>query len=102
MRFYVLSNDADTRLGLRLAGMEGERVENEGELRETLQRLQQDPDIGVIVISEGLVSLAPHVITEWRLKFHLPLIVEIPDRTNSNAISTNIAQYIANAIGIRV
>lgn len=102
MKFYVLSDSSDTYQGMRMAGMEGEQIADEKALREALDRLSRDPQIGVIILTEGLASLLPELITEWKLKRRQPLLVEIPDRRNSAEASAHIAEYIASSIGIRI
>ena len=102
MRFYVLSDRPDTLLGLRMAGMAGELINETNDLLATLTRLGKETDIGVIVLTAGLIRMAPDFITNWKLKRHKPLIVEVPDQMHSEDISQNIARYIANTIGLQV
>ena len=102
MRFYVLSELSDVVLGLRMAGMEGEVVQDAATFEATLARLSDDPEIGVIVDSEGLTRFSPQLLTQWKLKKQRPLLVEIPERGGSSAISQTITDYIVSTIGIRI
>jgi len=102
MGFYVLSDVPDTLLGMRMAGMPGQLVKDEVSLRNTLEKLAAQPELGVIVITAGLVRLVPDVVTTWKLKRQQPLLVEIPDSLDSADLSQAIASYIAATIGIKV
>ena len=72
MKYYVISDNADTMVGLRLAGIPGCRVASREE------------------------KLAP-----MKLSAHTPLVVEIPDRHGSRN-KDSITRYIREAIGVKV
>ena len=102
MKFFLLSDDPDICYGMRLIGIEGEIVDTAEGLINALERHAADEEIGVILVSEGLAGLASQFVATWRLKRNKPLLVEIPNRIGADAVSENIAQYIFQAIGVRV
>ncbi|MCL2497891.1 MAG: V-type ATP synthase subunit F [Symbiobacteriaceae bacterium] len=102
MRFYLLSDNADTCLGMRMAGMAGELITDVDTLHSALQRLGTNPDIAVIALTAGLIRLDPALITTWKLKRSQPLLVEVPDHLDSHDVSRNIADYIMNTIGVKL
>ena len=102
MRFYLLSDSPDIRLGMRLAGIDGEIVNTAEALHSALMRLAEDKSIGIVAINTGLALLAPELITQWKLKKQQPLLVEIPDRSDPGELSRIISGYIAETIGIKV
>ena len=51
MRFYLISDNVDTQMGMRLAGIEGIVVHKPNEVREALLNAADDKDIAVILIT---------------------------------------------------
>ncbi len=102
MKFYCISDNVDTRIGMRLAGIEGVVLHEKKEVTDELERLCGDPEIGIILITEKLMKLCPDVIYDFKLNRKRPLIVEIPDRHGTSDISETITQYIYDAIGIQI
>lgn len=101
MRLYLICDNEDTALGMRLAGIEGTVTESRDEVRELFKKAAKDPDIGIILINQTLVSLCSDEIGAFRKAHSLPLIIEIPDR-HSDGTSNSIADYVSEAIGIKI
>lgn len=101
MRLYLICDNEDTALGMRLAGIEGAVTESKDEVRELFEKTVQDSDIGIILINQTLVSLCSDEISAFRKAHSLPLIIEIPDR-HSDGTSNSIADYVSDAIGIKI
>ena len=80
MKFFLISDNVDTKMGMRFAGIEGVVVHQEDEVRSELEKAVNRDDIAVILITETLVSLCPDLIYDLKLNRKQPLIVEIPDR----------------------
>ncbi len=102
MKLYCISDNVDTRIGMRLAGIEGVVLHERQEVIDALERQCADPDIGILLITEKLMKLCPDVIYRYKLNRKRPLIVEIPDRHGTADISETITQYIYDAIGIQI
>lgn len=102
MRFYCISDNIDTQMGMRLAGIEGVVVHEADEVVHAVESAMQDHDIGIILVSEKLVKLCYSYIYELKLRMKQPLIVEIPDRHGDANISENISNYVRDAIGIEL
>lgn len=102
MKFYLLSDNIDTRMGLRLAGIEGEVVHEAEEIKAALERAMADPEIGIILMTEKLIRLCRNTVYEYKLYRRSPLIVEIPDRHGAGDSGGLIAEYIKNAIGVTI
>ena len=60
MRFYLLSDNVDTLVGLRLVGIEGEVVHEKAHLIEALKLITQDDSIGIVLIT--LISLLAFIL----------------------------------------
>ena len=100
MKFYLLSDNVDTVVGMRLAGIPGEVIHEEEEVRASLLAAMDREDTGVILITEKLVSLCREDIYRLKLTRPSPLIVEIPDRHGGSGVSDAMLGYVRDAVGI--
>ena len=102
MKFFLISDNIDTQMGLRLAGIEGVIVHERHEVLEALEQAMHMEDVAVILITTKLVETCPDVISELKLQVKKPLIEEIPDRHGSGRQPNFITNYINEAIGIKL
>ena len=102
MKFYLISDNVDTQVGLRLVGIDGTVVHKRREFLELLEEKLKDRSIGIILITTKLIELAPDVISEIKLKQQKPLLVEIPDRHGESKIGETIDKYVSEAIGVKL
>ena len=100
MRFYLLSDNVDTVVGMRLAGIPGEVIHEADEVRTALLAAMDKEDTGVILITQKLVSLCRDDIYKLKLTRTRPLIVEIPDRHGGEGVSDAMLGYVRDAVGI--
>lgn len=102
MRVYCISDNIDTQMGLRLAGIEGIVLHEKSEVLACLDKLIKDEDIAIILMTTKIVNLCPDVVSKYKLELSQPLLVEIPDRHGSAQIGKTIDKYISEAIGIKL
>lgn len=102
MKFYLLSDNKDTVMGMRLAGVEGEVIHDAERVRSALTEAMDREDIGVILITQKLVSLCRDYIYTLKLTRPSPLIVEIPDRHGGAGVSDAMLGYVRDAVGIKL
>lgn len=102
MKFYLLSDNIDTVMGMRLAGVPGEVIHEEDEVRAALAAAMEAEDTGVILITQKLVSLCRDYICDLKLTRARPLIVEIPDRHGGAGVSDAMLGYVREAVGIKM
>lgn len=102
MKFYVISDNIDTRMGMRLAGIEGVVVHEHDEVVQALEHAIGSPDIGVVLITDKLMRLCPDFIYDRKLHNKRPLIVEIPDRHGNSHIAHQLQRYVSEAVGIKL
>lgn len=102
MKFFLISDDIDTQMGMRLAGIEGVVVHERQEVLEVLEKVLHREDVAVILMTTRLVETCPEVISELKLKLKKPLIEEIPDRHGSAKIGETIDRYVSEAIGVKL
>ena len=102
MQFYLISDNIDTQMGMRLAGIKGVVVHEEDEVRRELEKAVSDKNIAIILMTEKLVKLCYEMVYDIKLRRRSPLIVEIPDRHGTSEISENIKRYERDSIGLKI
>lgn len=102
MKFFCISDNTDTQIGMRLSGIEGVVIHKEDELNDMLDKVCADDEIGIVLISSKLMKLSPKRIYDLKLHAKYPLIVEIPDRHGQTNISDSITNYVREAIGVKI
>ncbi len=102
VKFYLLSDNVDTLVGMRLVGIEGEVIHERSLFLKRLGEMMNDPTVAVILMTTKLIELAPNVISELKLRSDKTLLVEIPDRHGNSKIGESIDAYVSKAIGVRL
>ncbi len=102
MRFYLISDNIDTEMGMRLAGIEGVVVHEKDEVEEALNKVCDDESVAAVLMTERLVKLCPELIYDIKLKRKRPLVVEIPDRHGNGRTKDSISRYVREAIGVKI
>ena len=102
MELYLLSDNVDTQVGMRLVGIDGSIVHTKEELHTEMERIFENEKIAIVLITTIALNLDIDYIYDLKLNRTSPLIVEIPDRHDSVNIGEVINQYISAAIGVKV
>ncbi|MDO5518880.1 MAG: V-type ATP synthase subunit F [bacterium] len=102
MQMYLISDNVDTYTGMRLAGVDGVVIHSKKHLRQQLEKVMENKEIGIVLITEKLSSEFPDIINEIKLNRRLPLIVEIPDRHGTGRNPDFITSYVSEAIGLKL
>lgn len=102
MRFFLLSDNTDTQMGMRLVGIDGIVVHERAEFLRELDKALQNPQNCILLVTTKLVDLCPDIISELKLKQSAKLIVEIPDRWDSGKAGSSIDKYVSEAIGVKL
>jgi len=102
MKIYLISDNVDTRTGMRLVGVDGAVVHTQSELKEQLDKVMAEKDIGIVLIMEKLSRQFPDIIKEIKLARSLPLVVEIPDRHGTGRTKDFLTSYVREAIGVKL
>jgi len=102
MKMFLISDNIDTKIGMRLASIDGVIVHSREEAMDALKKTMEDKDIGIILITELAADMFPDVISDIKLNYSRPLIVEIPDRHGTRRRPDHIMKIINEAIGIKL
>ena len=102
MRMFLISDNVDTLTGMRLAGIDGVVVHEKQEIKQALDEVLSQKDIGIILMTEKLGQEIPEIVDDIKLNRTFPLLLEIPDRHGSGRRPDFITAYINEAIGIKI
>lgn len=97
---FLLSDNVDTLMGMRMSGVDGVVLHREDELRAKLSELLKEDDIAVILITSILMNLIRDTVYDIKLHRRQPLIIEIPDRHGNGRTKDSITKYVKEAIGV--
>ena len=102
MKIFLISDNTHTLAGMRLAGIEGIVVHERKEILKELQRIKEQKDLGVLLITELLAERVQPEIDEMKASKTLPIIVEIPDRHGSRRPADTLSRTIRESIGLKI
>lgn len=102
MKSFLISDNRDTFVAMRLAGISGVIVHEREEILEALNKALSDKNIGIIILTELILEKIHNEVMELKLKRKYPLIVEIPDRHGQRREDNYITRYINESVGIKI
>lgn len=102
MKIYLVSDNIDTLVGMRLAGIEGCVVHEQGELKEAIDKALADKEIGILLLTEKFGREYPQLVNKIKLEHKQPLIIEVPDRHGTGRKADFITSYVNEAIGLKI
>jgi V/A-type H+-transporting ATPase subunit F len=101
MKLFLLSDNIDTQIGMRLAGVEGVVAHTKSEAAGALADALADSELGILLVTEKLARLISKQLTDIKMNRKLPLVVEIPDRHGTQRPPNSITKYVNESIGIK-
>jgi len=102
MKAFLISDNIDTQVGMRLAGISGVIVHDRESVLKELDNITKNKQIGIILITEKLASLVREEVKKIKLDLNIPLIVEIPDRHGTARSKDSITKYVKESIGLKI
>ena len=102
MRMFLVSDNIDTQIGMRIAGVEGVVVHTPEELKSVVKMLLNDQDLAILLFTEKAAELDKEFVSELKLTLHKPLIAEIPDRHGRRDIGDSINNMVSESIGLKL
>ncbi len=102
MKMYLISDNVDTLVGMRLAGVDGVVVHKPHHVEKELEKALEMEDVAVIMMTETLMKLCHDKIYDIKLNRKQPLIIEIPDRHGNGRTKDSITKYVSDAIGVKI
>lgn len=101
MKSFLISDNIDTVIGLRLANIEGVLAKSKEEIERHFEQATKDENIGIIILTEKIFEEIKFDVLEFKKTGKLKLIVTIPDRTGLRDKNL-IMKYIKDSIGIKI
>lgn len=102
MKAFLVSDNHDSLVGMRLAGIQGCLVHTSEEAFAAIERALKIEDIAILAITEKAAEMAPEIIQQLRERGELPLVVEIPDRFGTKRGPDFLTRYVQEAIGVKM
>lgn len=79
MKIVGLCEKVELAVGLRLAGIDCQVLEN-NDVMKKIEEISKNKEIGIVVLTENIYNLAEEDITKFKKNNNLPLIVKIPSK----------------------
>ncbi|WP_164925114.1 V-type ATP synthase subunit F [Thermanaerovibrio acidaminovorans] len=103
MRAFLVSDNHDSLVAMRLAGIEGVVVHGREATEEAIDRvIREMRDVGILLVTELAAKAAPEKVRQLRQSGELPLLVEIPDRHGTRRGEDFLTRYVQEAIGVNM
>ena len=77
MKLYCISDDVDTAVGLKLTGIKSVILKNKEEIELEIEKVVKDKEIGILIVTEKIYTLANEKLDYIKNNKNLPLIVKI-------------------------
>jgi len=101
MRLLVIGN-LDAVLGFGLVGVHGQAVTTAEEVNQALDEALQDPEVGVVLVTEDVAELIRPRMDHLMARSTVPLVVEIPGPEGPRPGRPSLSEVIRRAIGVKL
>ena len=101
MKMLLITDSPDAIIGMRLAGVDTVRVKNPEAAQKAIKNVYSDSEIGIVFITASIEKMCKNEIFQLK-QAGRPLVAVIPDSDGSGQSANAIAEYIADAIGIKI
>jgi len=98
----LLIGDADSAAAFALAGVRGTTPESAAEAKEAFRSAVAEPEIMMLIVTEGFALQLEEEIGRHRQKGARPMVIEIPENLSGEFSSRSLMEAIRNAVGISV
>lgn len=101
MESYLISDNEETLIGMRMAGISGEILSDPEQIINKIDELIETPNIGIIILTHTIKEMVEDEVMERKLGAKETLIVEIPG-PKEGMKSDFITKYIRESIGLKL
>jgi V/A-type H+-transporting ATPase subunit F len=102
VKAFLISDNHDTLVGMRLAGIEGVVAHGRDEASEAMASALERRDVAILAVTEKISELLPETIQRLREQGELPIVIEIPDRHGTKRSPDFLTKYVRDAIGVKM
>ena len=75
MKMYCISSDIDTKVGLRLTGIEGIVAKEKQESDEKIEEVLKDENIGILIVTKQIYEMSKQKLDYIYENRKMPLLV---------------------------
>ena len=79
MKMYLISDNIDTQIGMRLVGIDGCVAHDSETITAEIKKAVNDPELGILIFTEKAAAMVKEYLNHLKITLHTPLIIEIPD-----------------------
>ena len=98
MKMYLISDNIDTQIGMRLVGIDGCVAHDSETITAEIKKAVNDPELGILIFT----AMVKEYLNHLKITLHTPLIIEIPDRHGSRDIANSINNMVQESIGLKL
>lgn len=102
MKMYLISDNTDSYIGMRLAGIDGVVVQGHQQFVKEFNNAVEDKEIAVVLLTKKAADFDAELVDKTKMSRSVPLIVEIPDKYGRGDDSNSITKYVRDAIGLNI
>ncbi|MCZ0717028.1 V-type ATP synthase subunit F [Aerococcus kribbianus] len=102
MKQFVLADNLDTLIGMRLSGVDGKLVTEKDDFTKIFNDLVTNDSIALMLISPKLIEKNQDLINEVHFNQSTPLITAVLGPNEWQEKNNQIADTIQSAIGIQL
>ncbi|WP_430884045.1 V-type ATP synthase subunit F [Fusibacter sp. JL216-2] len=103
MKSFLISDNKETLIGMRLTGISGMILEKEEDIIRKIDALIKDDEVGIIMITGGIMKIAEQAIMQRKLEASETLIVQIPGtHEDGEGDDDRLTRYIRESIGLKL
>lgn len=102
MKMYLISDNIDTQIGMRLVGIDGCVAHDAETITEEIKKAVSDSELGILIFTEKAAAMVKNYLDNLKLTLHTPLIIEIPDRHGSRDVAESINRMVQESIGLKL
>ena len=77
MKMYCISDNIDTAVGLKLAGIESIVLQDKSEIEHEIDDVIKNPNIGILIVTEKIEETACEKVKYIKDNLKLPLLIKI-------------------------
>lgn len=101
MKVQIIGN-SEAVLGFSLAGVQGQAVSTAAEVNQAVDLALEDPEIGIILVTEDMAKLIEARMDQLKLRSTIPLVVEIPGPEGMPSDRPSLNEIVFRAIGVKI
>lgn len=102
MKSFLISDNKDTWVGMKLAGVDGVILHSHDEILNAIKSAVKNDEIGILILTEKIADQVREEVMKFKIECKKLLIIEIPDRHGTLHSQDRITNYIRESVGIQI